>query len=263
MINEDPWQIIFDKTYELVDALLEAQPESEVDALDIENQVYSVIEDIALEKVDPRADWSEVIKPENKREKLDKKIEDHFNIALRQAAYARIIFESNMQRVKENYAESLQTAKLRELGKEMLAAFSCAQQHATAWRLLIEVRDNSYQTRSKKAAQVKAEKREEREVLLLSLIEPALSRLRPQGGWRSHVLAAQSIAPDLKNLSTSYSLDFFNDEDELTETVEKMIFSKERLRKAYNVNARDPLDKPVKMRNVDGVRVHYSRRDER
>lgn len=251
MTHVDPWHIIFEKTCALIDALFDEQPKSEVDAIDIDTQVYNVIGDIACGRVDPRSDWSLVIKPENKGERLDKKIEDHFDIALRQTAYARIIFESHMQKVKDNCPESVQPSKLMKLGEEMLAAFACAQQHSTAWRLLIEVRDKNYQTRSQKAAQVKAEKKEEREVLLLCLIEPALNRLRPQGGWRSHILAAQSIAQDVKALAASYSLPISSNEDELSENVEKMIWKESRLRKVYNENAKEPLDEPVKMRRVN------------
>lgn len=155
-----------------------------------------------------------------------------------------------MQKIRESYSENSQPRMLMKVGEDMLAAFACAQQHATAWRLLIEVRDKSYETRSQNANQIKAEKKVESELLLRSLIEPSLERLRPTGGWRSHIIAAQSIAKDLATMAVSYSLPITRDVDDLSEKVQLMIWKEPRLRKAYNEAAKKPLEEPAKTRKA-------------
>lgn len=246
----DPWQMIFDKAGELADSLLHEQPKGKVDAVDFEEKVISTVKEIAYGEVNPRKDWSVIIKSVSKGNKIDEKIGEHFEIALRQAVFVRVLFEHHMQKIRECYSESSQPRMLMKVGEEMLAAFACAQQHATAWRLLKAVRDKSYGARSQNANQVKSEKKEERELLLRSLVESSLGRLRPGGGWRSHVIAAQVISEDLAAIAASYSLPITSDEDELSEKVQLMIWKEPRLRKAYNETAKHPLDEPVKTRKV-------------
>lgn len=250
MATLDSWQQIFDKAGDLVDSLLYERPKDQFDAIDDEEKIISVLKEIASGEIDPREDWSVIIKAANKGDKLDEKIDQHFEISFRQAIFVRILFEYTMKKIKENYSEHSQFAPLMKAGEEMIFAFACAHQHATAWRLLIEVRDKSYEARSSKGAQVKAEKKEEREVLLHIFIESALERLRPGGGWRNHIIASQTIAKDLAAMAESYSLPITNDIDELSEKVQSMVFKEDRLRKAYNEAAKKPLDEPVKIRKA-------------
>ncbi|GKW48614.1 hypothetical protein [Halomonas sp. NCCP-2165] len=247
----DPWYLIFDKAGDLVDALLHEQPKGEFDAIDFEGTISDTVEKIASAEFNPQEDWSVIIRPVNNGEKLDEKIDRHFEIAVRQSVYVRILYEYNMGRIKENYSESSQPGMLMKVGETMLSAFACAQQHATAWRILKEVRNKSYDKRSQAANQIKAEKKSERELLLRSLIEPALERLRPSGNWRSHVFAAQVIAKYISEISSSCSLPISDNEDELSEKIERMIFTESRLRKAYNENAKQPLDEPAKTRKMN------------
>ncbi|NAW33493.1 hypothetical protein [Halomonas alimentaria] len=158
----DPWQMIFDKAGDLADSLLHELPKSKVDAVDMEGQVVSTIEKIATGEVDPRKDWSVIIRPVSKESMIDERIDEHFDIALRQAVYVRIIFEYHMQKIKGYFSEASQAGMLMKVGEEMLDAFGCAQQHATAWRLLKAVRDKSL--RSQNGNQIKADKKEERAV---------------------------------------------------------------------------------------------------
>ena len=246
----DPWQMVFDKAGELADSLLHEQPKSKIDAVDIEDQIINAVKEIARGEVNPREDWSVIIRPVNKKSKIDEKIEEHFEVALRQSVFVRVLFEYHMQKVREHYSETSQPGELMKIGEEMLAAFACAQQHATAWRLLKEVRDKSYETRSKNANQIKAEKKEESDLLLRCLIETSLDRLRPAGGWRSHILASQVIAKDLSSMRETYSIPIIADEDELSEKVQLMIWKESRLRKAYNETAKQLLDEPIKTRKV-------------
>lgn len=250
MTTLDPWYLIFDKAGDLADSLLHEQPKSKVDAVDIENQIISSVKKIASGDVNPREDWSVIIRPVNQKGKLDEKIEEHFEVALRQSVFVRVLFEYHMQKIREHYPESSQPGALMKIGEEMLAAFACAQQHATAWRLLKEVRDKSFEKRSQNANQVKAEKKEESELLLRSLIESSLERLRPGGDWRSHIIAAQDIAKDLSAMAENYALPITSNEDKLSEEIQLMIWKEPRLRKAYNENAKQPLDEPVKMRRM-------------
>ncbi|MCH4565059.1 hypothetical protein MKP05_18330 [Halomonas sp. EGI 63088] len=249
----DPWQMIFDRAGELGDAILREQPKSKFDLIDYESQVIGMIKEISGGRINPRDDWSVIMRPVNKENKLDEKIESHFHIALRQTVFVRVLFEYHMEKIKENYAESSQPGALMKVGEEMLSAFACAQQHATAWRLLKEVRDKSYETRSQSANQTRAERKKERELLLRCLIETSLDRLRPAGptgGWRSHILAGQVIAKDLSSMAESYSLPIITDEDELSEKVQLMIWKEPRLRKAYNESAKEPLKEPIKTRKA-------------
>lgn len=256
----DPWQMVFDQAVELADSLLQAQPKGEVDSLDIKEQVIRTVQAIASGEVAPREDWSVIVRPVNNKVKLDEKIDEHFDIALRQAMFVRVLFEYHMKEIKENYVESVQPSMLMKVGEEMLFAFACAQQHATAWRLLTEVRDKSYEARSQKATQAKNERKEEREVLLRSLIEASLRRLRPRGRWRTHILAAQEISVDLAGISDSLSLPISNDPDELSDKVQLMIWKEPQLRKTYNENAREPLPEPVKIQK-GFVKVDYGDED--
>nr|WP_298410499.1 hypothetical protein [uncultured Halomonas sp.] len=246
----DSWQMVFDKAGDLADSLLHEQPKDMVDALDIEEQIISAIQELASGEVNPKEDWSVIIKPVSKGSKIDERIANHFDIALRQAVFVRVLFEYHMQKIKEYYSESSQLGMLIKVGEDMLAAYACAQQHATAWRLLSGVRDKSYETRSQNANQIKAEKKEERELLLRCLIESSLERLRPGGGWRSHIIAAQIIAEDLGTMAASYALPITSDEDELSEKVQLMIWKEPRLRKAYNETAKKPIEEPVKTRKI-------------
>lgn len=79
----DPWQMIFDKAGELADSLLHEQPKGKVDAVDFDEQVISTVKEIAYGEVNPREDWSVIIKPVRKGDKIDEKIGEHFEIALR------------------------------------------------------------------------------------------------------------------------------------------------------------------------------------
>lgn len=246
----DPWQVIFDKAGDLADSLLHAQPKGEFDAVDFEEKIVGVVKEIASGEVDPKEDWSVIIRPVKKQEVFDAKVSKHFEIALRQAVFVRILFESHMQRIKKRYSEASQPRELMIIGEDMLFAFSCAQQHATAWRLLKEVRDKSNDARSQYAHQVKAEKKEESELLLRGLIESSLERLRPGGGWRSYIIAAQDIAKDLATTSETYALPITSNEGELSEKIQRMIWRETRLRKAYNEAAKEPLDEPVKVRKM-------------
>ncbi|EWH02091.1 hypothetical protein Q427_10585 [Halomonas sp. BC04] len=246
----DPWQMIFDKAGDLADALLHEQPESEIDSVDREEKVVGAMQKIASGEVSPREDWSVIIRPVRKRDTLDEKIDYHFEIAIRQAVFVRALYEHDMQKIKQYFSEISQFGMAMKVGEDMLSAFACAQQHATAWRLLRAIRDKSNQAKSPKANQVKAERKEERELLLRSLIESSLGRLRPRGGWRNHVVAGQVIAKELAEMAASYSLPITSDEDELSDKVQLMIWKEPRLRAAYNENANKPLDEPVKVRKV-------------
>lgn len=246
-MNIDPWQMIFDRAGELGDAILCEQPKSEFDSIDYESQVVGMIKEISSGEVDPRDDWSVIIRSANKANRLDEKIECHFHIALRQTVFVRVLFEYHMEKIKENYAESSQPGALIKVGEEMLSAFACAQQHATAWRLLKEVRNNSYEIRQEKAQAARNEKKEEREILLRALVKGALSK-RPANGWPGHVRSAQTIAKTLLPLVDEYRLPLPGDEDKLSEQIEKLTFHEPSLRKAYNENAKEPLAEPTKTR---------------
>ncbi|NYS59687.1 hypothetical protein [Vreelandella salicampi] len=131
----------------------------------------------------------------------------------------------------------------------MISAFSCAQQHATAWRILKETRNNSYEVRQNKAQAARNEKKEEREILLRGLVKEALSK-RPDNGWPGRVRTAQTIAKKFLPLIEEYNLPLPNDEDQLSEQIEKFIFREPSLRKAYNENAKEPLEEPTKTRQA-------------
>lgn len=258
MTTTDPWQMIFDKAGDLVDAILHEQPKSKFDAVDFENAINSTVIEIVGGKVDPEDDWSLVIRPVKKGRKLDDKIEEHFNIALRQGIFVRMLYEEDMQKVIKFYAESSQSGALFKIGEKMVLAFSCAQQHATAWRILKEVKNNSHEVKQEKAQAATQAKKEEGEVLLRGLVKGSLSK-RPDYGWPGHVRAAQTIAKTLFPLVNEYRLPLPSSEDKLFEKIETLIFREPSLRKAYNENARHPLEEPTKVRNVDGVRVAHLR----
>lgn len=258
MTTIDPWQMIFDKAGDLVDAILHEQPKSEFDAIDFDNAIDNSAIEIVWGKVDPEDDWSVVIRPVKKGVKLDGKIEEHFNIALRQCVFVRMLYEGSMQKIIKHYAEISQPGELFKVGEKMILAFACAQQHATAWRLLKEVRDSSYELRQEKARAATQERKEEGEILLRGLVKGALSK-RPPNGWPGPVRAAQAIAKTLSPLIDEYKLPLPINEGKLTEQIDKLISSEPSLRKAYNENARHPLEEPTKIREVDGVRVAYSR----
>lgn len=260
MTTTDPWQIIFDKAGALADSLLHNLPKSEFDLIDLDEKVASVVTELGRGEVDPRKDWSVIIRPTNKNVELDKKIDDHFEIALRQALFVRVLFEFHMQKVRKHLSEHSQPSAIMKIGEDMLTAFACAHQHSTAWRLLREFRDKSYEKRSRSANQVKAEKKEEREVLLRCLIDTLISRLRPQGGWRSYVLAAQQISIEVASIAESLSLPISSDKDELSEKIQLMIWKEPRLRNAYNADAKEPLDEPVKTRKTT-LKVEFKERE--
>lgn len=254
----DPWQMLFDKAGDLVDAILHEQPKSEFDAIDFENAINSKAIEIVWGKVDPEDDWSVVIRPVKNGVKLDDKIEEHFNIALRQGVFVRMLYEESMQKIIKNYTESSQPGELFKVGEKMILAFACAQQHATAWRILKEVKNNSHEVKQEKARAATQEKKEEGEVLLRGLVKGALSK-RQDYGWPGHVRTAQTIAKTLFPLIDEYRLPLPSSEDKLSEKIEKLIFSEPSVRKVYNENAKHPLEEPKKVRKVDGVRVEYSR----
>lgn len=258
MTTTDPWQMIFDKAGDLVDAILHEQPKSEFDAIDFENAINSRAIEIIWGKVDPEDDWSVVIRSVKKGVKLDDKIEEYFNIALRQGVFVRLLYEGDMQRIIKYYTDSSRPGEMFKVGEKMISAFACAQQHATAWRLLKEARDNSNEVKQEKAQAAIQEKKEEREVLLRGLVKGALSK-RPANGWPGHVRAAQTIAKKLFPLIDEYSLPLPSSEDKLSEEIVKLIFREPSLRKAYNENANHPLEEPMKMRKVGKTRVAYSR----
>ncbi|MBS9403712.1 hypothetical protein KG088_08725 [Halomonas sp. TRM85114] len=246
----DPWQMIFDKAGDLADSLLHEQPKSEFDAVDFEEKVVSVLKKIAYGEVNPREDWSVIIRPVNKKSKLDEEIEKHFEIALRQAVFVRVIFEYDMQKIRANFPEVSQRSMLLRSGEEMLDALSCAQQHATAWRLLKEVRDKSFEARSRNASRVKDEIKEEKKVMLRSMIEPSIERLRPPGGWLTPVLASQDIAKYIVDIFDNLPLSFSMGKDEMSQEIHRLIVKDSRFRKAYETNAKEPIVDPVKMRRV-------------
>ncbi|MCD1585080.1 hypothetical protein K7H09_03550 [Halomonas sp. IOP_14] len=246
----DSWQIIYDQAGDLVDAILHEQPKSEFDAIDFEEAINSKAEEIAWRGIKPEDDWSTIIRPVKKGVKLDNKIDEHFHTALRQGVFVRLLYEGEMQIIIKYYSDSSQPGKLFKVGAKMVSAFSCAQQHATAWRLLNEVRNNSYEVRQEKAQAARNEKKEEREILLRGLVKGALSK-RPANGWPGHVRAAQTIAKTLFPLIDEYNLPLPNDEDQLSEQIEKLIFHEPILRKAYNDSAKEPLPEPVKLRKVN------------
>lgn len=258
MTTTDPWQMIFDKAGELVDAILHEQPKSEFDAIDFENAINSRAIEIVWGKVVPEDDWSVVIRPVKQGIKLDDKIEAHFNIALRQGVFVRMLYEGSMQKIIKHYTESSQPGELFKVGEKMVSAFACAQQHATAWRILKEVKNNSHEVRQEKAQAARNEKKEEREILLRGLVRGVL--LRPETKlWPGYVRTAQMIANKLFPLVKEYNLPIENDEDKLSEKIEKIIFREPSLRKAFNENTKHPLEEPTKMRKVGGARVVYSR----
>merc|ERR1711977_21347 len=127
------------------------QPKSEFDSIDFENAIISKAEDIRFRGVNPEDDWSVVIRQVKKGAKLDEKIEEHFHIALRQGVYVFLLYAEDMRRVIETYNESSQPGELFKIGNKMISAFSCSQQHATGYRLLKEVRDNSDEVKQEKA----------------------------------------------------------------------------------------------------------------
>ena len=258
MTTTDPWQIIHDKAAELVDAILHEQPKSEFDAIDFDNALMNKAEEIRLRGVNPEDDWSVVIRQVKKGVKLDEKIEEHFHIALRQGVYVVLLYAEDMRRVIETYNESSQPGELFKIGNKMISAFSCAQQHATACRLLKEVRDNSYEVRQEKAQAARNEKKEEGEILLRGLVKGVLSK-RPDNGWPGRIITGQMIANKLFPLVDEYNLPLPNEEHDLSEQIAKIIFREPSLRKAYNENAKHPLDEPTKARKVGNVRVVYSR----
>lgn len=245
----DSWQIIYDQAGDLVDAILHEQPKSEFDAIDFEEAINSKAEEIIWRGIKPEDDWSAIIRPVKKGVKLDEKIDEHFHVALRQGVFVRLLYEGDMQNIIKYYTDSSQPGELFKIGAKMVSAFSCAQQHATAWRLLNEVRNKSYEVRQEKAQAARNEKKEEREVLLRGLVKGALSK-RPANGWPGHVRAAQTIAKTLFPLIDEYNLPLPNDEDQLSEQIEKFIFHEPILRKAYNDSAKEPLQEPVKLRRV-------------
>ncbi|GEK49474.1 hypothetical protein [Vreelandella venusta] len=250
MTEIDSWQIVYKRAIELSVSLTKEQMNSEIDCLDIEEKIQRIAQDISAGCINPEDDWSLIIKPVNNKAKLDEKIEEALEVAFRQTVFVRILFEYNMNKIVKEYVDGLKAIEIMEVGKKMISALECAHQHATAWRVLSEVRNNSYVIRSQKANQIKQEKNNDREVLLRSLILPWLSRLRPRNGWSSHVLAAQEITPKLASFADSLQLPILEKEDELSEMVESMIWKEPQLRKAYNENAKNALKEPVKMRKV-------------
>ena len=250
MTTTDPWQMIFDKAGDLADSLLHEQPKSEFDAVDFEEKVVSFVKEIAYGEVNPREDWSVVIRPVNKKNKVDEEIEKHLEIALRQAVFVRILFEYDMQKIKDRISEASQPGMIMKVGNEMLDAFACAQQHATAWRFLKAVRDKSFNTRSRSGNQVKADKKEEKEVMLRSMVEVSLNHLRPQNGWRNPVLASQEVAEYIVDNFKGLPLNFPMDKGEISEKVHQFILKDSRFRKAYEDNAKEPIGEPVKTRSA-------------
>jgi len=254
MDTYDAWQAIHERASELVDHLLHEQPAHEVDAIDQQEQVLAVVKQIVEGTVKPRDDWALLIRPAQKGAKLDAKITHHFDVAVRQGMFVICLFENDMLKTRENIKPTLQPGRLHAIGTDMLTAFGCAQQHATAWRLLKDVRDKSFVTRSAQGVKANQEIKDEREVLLRGLVKGALTKERPAGGWQGHVRAAQTIAATLFTLTQAYQLPLPDNEDVLSEKIEKLIFSESSLRKAYNESAKEPLQEPVKLRKVN---IHF------
>jgi|TARA_R110001583_G_scaffold158927_1_gene310752 hypothetical protein len=246
----DVWAIIDKQASDLADHLLHSQPEEQVDAIDREKQYHDVINQLGSGEIDPKKDWEVIIRPVLRKEKIQEQIDKHFDIALRQAVYTCVKYQFYMDKIKKNVVRTRQDVMLFEQGMDMIKAFACAHQHATAWRLLISVRDNSYEIRTAKAAQAKEEKKDEKDILLRSLIKGALTKHRPSGGWKSYKLAAPEIAKALFPLIAQYSLPLSENIDQLSDKIEKLIFKEPRLRKIYDENAKEPLTETVKVRKV-------------
>lgn len=241
------WELIFDKAGDLLETILKEQPKSEIDAVDVEVKINEVLKKIAYAELNPRDDWSVVIKNENKAENLDQKIKAHFDIAFRQGVYVRLLYEFHIKRVVMEFSEASQVSQINKLGEEMIDAFACAQQHATACILLKEVKEKNFSARAEKGKVARKEKQEEEKVLLRGLIRGALSK-RPANGWPGYVRTAQLIAKSLSGLIDEYGLSISSDVDQLTEKVSKLIVSENSLRRAYNDNAKQHLPEPVKLR---------------
>ncbi|NYS60553.1 hypothetical protein [Vreelandella salicampi] len=108
----DSWQIIYDQAGDLVDAMLHEQPKSEFDAIDFNDAINSKIEEIIWRGIEPEEDWSVTIRPVKIGSKLDDKIEEHFQIALRQGVFVRLLYEGDMRRIIKHYTESSQSGEL-------------------------------------------------------------------------------------------------------------------------------------------------------
>lgn len=243
-----PWQIVYKRAIGLSIALEKESTNIENDTIDMEERILRITREISTGYIDPVNDWSLTIEPVKNKAKLDEKIEEAFEVALRQTVFVRILYEYYINKILEEYADDLKPIEIMAVGEKMISALECAHKHATAWRVLSEVRNDSYEIRSQKANQIKKEKKNDREVLLRSLILPCLSRLRPRNGWSSHVIAAQDITPELASYADFFDLPILEKKDELSEVVESMIWKEPQLRKAYNENAKEALREPVKMR---------------
>ncbi|QHD49834.1 hypothetical protein [Vreelandella aquamarina] len=239
---------------DLGDALLHEQPKSEKDAIDHEEQWHTALQQAMGRSPDPMNDWEVPINSSLPRKKDDfqKKIDNHLSIALRQIAFVSHLNQNWIPKIYENINEdNRRQLMLRDEYTKIAKSFACAYQHATAWRMLKDFRDNSPAARQEKANQAKQEIKDEKEVMLRALIKGALSKHRPSGGWERYDLAAPVIASVLHPLIQEYSLPLPDDIDLLSEKIRKLIFTEPRLRKIYNENGIQPVPEPHKMRKVN------------
>lgn len=250
MSQVDVWAIIDKQATDLADKILHEQPLDKVDALDREEQWHRSLEQVASQNPDPVKDWDTPIRLIQTKAKIQEQIDKHFDIALRQIAFVSYTHQYRILKIQENIAEdNRRIMMLRDESEKMIKAYACAQQHAAAWRMLKNVRDNSYDLRAVKGVLAKQEKKDEKDVFLRVLIRGALEN-RPAMGWKSLELAAQDIAIILHPLIEQYASAFSEDIGSLSTKISKLIFTEPSLRNAYDENAKVPLSKPMKMRNV-------------
>lgn len=251
MSQVDVWAIIDKQATDLADQILHEQPLDKVDALDRDEQWHRSLEQVASQNPDPVKDWDTPIRLIQTKAKIQEQIDKHFDIALRQIAFVSYTHQYRILKIQENIAEdNRRIMMLRDESEKMIKAYACAQQHAAAWRMLKNVRDNSYDIRAVKAALMKQEKKDEKDVLLRGLIRGALIGNRPAKGWKSRELAAHDIAIILHPLIEQYALAFSEDIGSLSTKIAKLIFTEPSLRNAYDENAKVPLSKPMKMRKM-------------
>lgn len=247
-VNEpDAWQMIYDEACELIETILSDRPGNKAEENEFHGRVEDVMRSILKREIDPREDWSVVINTVNNESALEEKIDLHFNIATRQSIYASILFEHDITIGRKKYSGSTALPSyIRKSGEHLIAAFACAQQHATAWQILKDLREKSYATRSAKATEAKKELKNEREILLRGMVKGLLVK-RESGAWPGPVRASQDIARKMMPVIEEFRLPLPIDMDELSEIIVKSIEKEPSLRKAYNDNAVSPLPKPRRL----------------
>ncbi|MCF2914483.1 hypothetical protein [Halomonas sp. Cn5-12] len=238
---------------ELGTELLHEQPVDEMDAIDHEKQWHEALTQVVAGEPDPFDDWKVSIRlvQTTDKKKLQENIDNHLKIALRQIALVSHFNQHIIPQVRKNIHEGVRRHRMllnahSTIGK----AATYAHQHATAWRMLKDYRDNSVETRSKKAAKANTEIKEEKDALLRALTKWALVKKRPIGGWKDLQSAALDIAISIHPLMIEYGIKTTKDELKLAENLEKTIFKEDSLRNLYNKNAKEELKKPYKIRQI-------------